>query len=43
MLRKLKIVHSKGYDLIRLDMAVLPEVAEELFVPLEEIEAVRNS
>ena len=33
---------KKGYDLIRLDMAVLPEVAEELFVPLEEIEGSKK-
>ena len=29
---------KKDYDLIRLDMAVLPEVAEDLFVPLEDVE-----
>lgn len=33
---------KKGYDLIRLDMAVLPEVAEDLFVPLEDVEGSKK-
>ena len=33
---------TKGYDLIRLDMAVLPEVAENLFVPLEDVEGSKK-
>ena len=33
---------TKRYDLIRLDMAVLPEVAEDLFVPLEDVEGSKK-
>ena len=33
---------TKGYDLIRLDMAVLPEVTEDLFVPLEDVEGSKK-